>query len=66
MELKKRYLLDENNKRVAVQLDIGTFEKLMGVFEDYGLAKLIEEPDDGEALNLENAKRYYDALDKAP
>ena len=65
MELKRRYVLDEEEKRVAVQLDIDTFEKLERVLEDYGLAKLIEEEDDGEMLSLDEAKRYYDTLPKA-
>ena len=65
MELKRRYVLDEEEKRVAVQLDVATFEKLERVLEDYGLAKLIEEEDDGETLSLDEAKRYYDALPKA-
>ena len=66
MELKRHYVLDEDSRRVAVQLDIDTFEKLERVLEDYGLAKLIEEEDDGETLILDDAKRYYDTLDKAP
>ena len=66
MDLKRKYVLDENNQRVAVQLDIDTFEKLIGVLEDYGLAKLIEEGDDEGVLSLKDAKHYYDALDKAP
>ena len=62
MELKRRYVLGED-KRIAVQLDINTFEALERVLEDYGFAKLFEE-DDGETLSLDEAKRYYDALPK--
>ena len=65
MELKRHYVLDEHNKRVAVQLDISTFEKLEQVLEDYGLAKLIDISEEDEALDLEQARRYYDTLDKA-
>ena len=28
MELKRQYIVNENNQKVAVQLDIETFEKL--------------------------------------
>jgi uncharacterized protein (DUF362 family) len=65
MELKRQYVTDEQNRRVAVQLDIETFEKLERILEDYGLAKLIEENDD-EVLDLEAARAYYDALEKTP
>jgi hypothetical protein len=65
MELKLRYVTDEQNQRVAVQLDIETFEKLERILEDYGLVKLMEENDD-EVLDVEAARAYYDALEKAP
>ncbi len=65
MQLKKRYVTDEENRRVAVQLDIETFEKQGAILEDYGLAKLIEENDD-EILSLAEAKAFYEALEKAP
>ena len=65
MDLKRHYVLDEANRRVAVQLDIDTFEKLERVLEDYGLTKFIIE-EGGETLELDEAKRYYDVLDKAP
>lgn len=62
---KRQYVTDEHHRRVAVQLDIETFEKLERILEDYGLARLIEENDD-EVLDLEAARAYYDALEKAP
>lgn len=65
MQLKKRYVTDEENRRVAVQLDIETFEKLEAILEDYGLAKLMEENDD-EILELSEAKAFYESLEKAP
>ncbi|MDQ3397969.1 MAG: hypothetical protein M3511_09400 [Deinococcota bacterium] len=72
MELKRHYLTDEHNQRVAVQLDIETFERLERILKDaprilkdYGLARLIEANDD-EVLDLEGAKAYYNSLEKAP
>ncbi len=65
-ELKKRYVTDEQNQRVAVQLDIETFERLEAIVEDYGLAKLMEEDDEDETLELSEAKTYYASLEKAP
>ncbi len=62
---KRQYVTDEHHRRVAVQLDIETFEKLERILEDYGLARLIEENDD-DVLDLGEAKAYYDSLEKAP
>jgi RelB Antitoxin alpha helical domain len=45
LDLKKRYVTDENSQPIAVQIDLATFEKLERIVEDYGLAKLIEEND---------------------
>lgn len=64
-EPKKRYVTDEENRRVAVQLDIETFEKLEAILEDHGLAKLMEE-NDNEILGLSEAKAFYESLEKAP
>ena len=64
MQLKKRYVTDEENRRVAVQLDIETFEKQGAILEDYGFAKLIEENDD-EILSLAEAKAFYGEIEKA-
>lgn len=65
-EVKKRYVTDEQNQRVAVQLDIETFKRIEAIIEDYGLAKLMEEnDDDDEALGLSDAKAYYASLEKA-
>lgn len=68
MQLKKRYVTDEENRRVAVQLDIETFEKLEAILEDYGLAKLIEENEENgdEILGVSEAKAFYEELKKAP
>ena len=66
-ELKKCYVTDEQNRRIAVQLDIETFERLEVIIEDYGLARLMEEHDDeDETLELSEAKTYYASLEKVP
>ncbi|SDW96022.1 hypothetical protein [Thiocapsa roseopersicina] len=64
MELKRRYVIDDENRKVAVQIDIDTFEKLEEILENYGLAELIaEDSDDG--LDLTHAREYYATLTKA-
>ena len=37
-ELKKAYIVDEDNRRVAVQIDIETFNRIEEILEDYALA----------------------------
>jgi glutamate synthase domain-containing protein 3 len=64
-ELKKAYIVDEENRRVAVQVDIETFNRIEEIFEDYALARLIEEHCAEEAFEDEPALAYYQSLEKA-
>ena len=64
MELIRQYIIDEDNHKVAVQLDIDTFEKIEDVLENNALVQLINE-DKGDWLAVEDAKKYYASLDKA-
>lgn len=63
MELKKHYIVDEHNHKIAVQLDIKTFNKIETILEDYALVQLMN-TDDSELLSLDDAKQYYASLDK--
>ena len=64
-EIEKKYILNEQNKKVAVQIDIDTFEKIENILEDHGLFKLMQEDSKKEYLNLNEAKEFYKGLDKA-
>jgi hypothetical protein len=64
LEIKKQYIVDDENRKVAVQMDIATFEKIENVLENYALIQLIN-ADESETMNIEDAKKYYAALDKA-
>ena len=64
MELRRQYIVDEANQKVAVQLDIATFEKIENVLENFGLVQLMND-DDSEVMTIEDAKKYYATLDKA-
>jgi hypothetical protein len=64
MELNKRFIVDENNCKVAVQIDIETFNKIEEVIENYALYKLMNKNDEDPLFNLEDAKLYYQRLDK--
>ena len=63
-EIEKKYILDEQNRKIAVQIDIDTFEKIENILEDHGLFKLIQNDTEKEYLNLTEAKEFYKGLDK--
>ena len=63
--IQKQYIVDEEDRKVAVQIDIETFEKIEELLENYALVQLMEEHDDEPALALEEAKTYYQQLEKA-
>ena len=64
LQVEKRYIVDENNQRVAVQIDIQTFERLIQLLEDYYLGKRISENDPEEVLSSEEASVFYQSLTK--
>ena len=64
IEIPKTYIVDENNKKVAVQLDIQTFEKIEEILENYALVQLMKENEAEEKLSIAEAKAYYRTLDK--
>jgi hypothetical protein len=63
--LDRQYIVDENNKKVAVQISIDTFEKLEELLENYALVELMKENEDEEILGISEAKAYYDHLEKS-
>ena len=63
--INKQYIVDEQNKRIAVQIPIETFEKLEEILENYALVQLMKENEGEEVLGVNEAKTYYDRLEKA-
>ena len=61
--IKKKYIIDENNNKIAVQIDIETYEKLENLLENYALVQLMKE-DDSERLTVREAKEFYEKLPK--
>jgi len=49
----------------AVQIPINTFEKIEEILENYALVQLMKENEGEEALSINEAKAYYDKLEKA-
>ena len=62
LEIHKSYVIDENQKAIAVQIPIAEFEKIEEILENYGLAKLMEEVKDEKPLSKEEALKSYESL----
>lgn len=62
LELHKSYVIDDNQRPIAVQIPIAEFEKIEEILEDYGLAKLMEEVEEEKALSKDEALQYYQSL----
>jgi hypothetical protein len=63
--LNPKYVTDNRNKKVAVQLNIKTYEKIEEILENYGLFHLMEDDQsDDLPLNLNDAKNFYSKLKK--
>jgi len=57
--ISKKYIVDEKNNKIAVQIDIDTFNKLEKLLEDYALGKYMKEAKNNEILTLAEAKKIY-------
>ena len=62
LEIQKRYVLDENQQAVAVQISIAEFEQIEEILENFGLAQLMEETDGQDRLSKTAALNYYQSL----
>jgi len=65
-EIKKRYVVDEQDRRVAVQIDLETFARIEEILEDFALTRWITDTQEDPALDAAAAQEYYASLDKAP
>ena len=64
LKIHKNYILDENQKPIAVQIPLAEFEQIEEILENYGLVKLIEEVENDELLSKQEAKEYLQRLRK--
>jgi len=62
--INKQYIVDERNKKIAVQIPIETFEEIEEILENYALVQLMKENENEETLSIEEAKAYYNQLKK--
>jgi hypothetical protein len=65
-EIKKRFIVNENNEPVEVILDVATFNRIQELLEDHFLSELLDEAEKEELLTLEQAKRQYRRTKKKP
>ncbi|MBC8484603.1 MAG: hypothetical protein ISS16_02410 [Ignavibacteria bacterium] len=64
-KIKRKYIVDEKNKKVAVQLDIKTFEMIEEIMENYALYQLMKENENEKTLDFKAAKNYYSKMEKS-
>ena len=62
LEINKNYVLDTNQKPIAVQIPIAEFEKIEEILEDYGLVQLMEEVENDDILSKQEALKYLESL----
>lgn len=62
MCINPNYIVDSQNHKIAVQLDINTYNQITETLENFALYKLIEEDKDNETLSLSDAREYYKSL----
>ena len=62
LQINKNYVLDQNQKPIAVQIPITEFEQIEEILENYGLAKLMEEVETDQVLYKNEAIQYLQML----
>ena len=64
LTIRKKYIVDERNRKIAVQMDIDTYNEIEEILENYALVQLMKENRGEETLNVSDAKSYYHRLEK--
>ena len=62
LEIKKQFVVNEKNQKIAVQIDIDTFKKIEDLLENHILAQIMKESSEDKSYNVENARAYYQQL----
>lgn len=63
-DIQRKYIVDGHNNKVAVQLDLATFEKIQELLENHGLVQLMKKNQEEETLKIAEAKDFYQKRDK--
>jgi hypothetical protein len=59
VHIPRQYIVNEDNERVAVQVDIATFEMIEEWIENHGLAEQMAQAEDDDSLDLTAARAFY-------
>lgn len=62
LQIKKQYIVDDKNRKIAVQIDIDTFKKIEELLENYVLAQMINDSVEDKSFDIKRAKEYYEQL----
>jgi len=62
--IRKQYIVDENNRKIVVQIPIDDFVKMELLLEDHALFSLMKDNLDDDLLELTDAQAYYNQLVK--
>lgn len=62
--IHKEYIVNEQNRKIAVQIPIETFQRIEEILENYALVQLMKENEGEEILSVNEAKIDYEQLDK--
>jgi hypothetical protein len=62
LEIKKQYIVDDRNRKIAVQIDIDTFTKIEDLLENYVLAQMIKDSAEDKSYGIQDAKAYNHEL----
>ncbi len=52
-----KYIVDENDKKIAVQMDIDVFEAIESFIEDHGLALAMNEVSNEETISFDEGMK---------
>lgn len=62
LEIKKQFVINDKNQKIAVQIDIDTFKKIEDLLENHILAQIMKESADDRSYNTQDAIAYYQQL----
>jgi len=63
--INRQYVVDDQDTKIAVQIPIETFERIEEILENYALVQLMKENEGEEILGVNEAKAFYNQLEKA-
>ena len=59
IQFQLNYIVDSRNHKIAVQLDMQTYEKITKTLENYALYQFMQDNKNNEKLSLKDTKQYY-------